>query len=122
MFFCALSMTASRSLSFCRFSVVDGVLQLALALGQQPDHGLEPRGGIGVLAVQLSEMLVLHRGRPVRLPHQQGNCGNRDNRQKQGRADDQRQTLGHPARLPQVPNRNRHMSKSTYPIRAVNEK
>ena len=69
MFFCAVSMTASRSCSFCRCSVVCAVvfcsespsrceteleplvdcgLQLRLAVAEHPDHGFEalPRGAL----------------------------------------------------------------------------
>ena len=67
MFFCARSMTASRSASFCRFSdvlclvfssesprrcetefepLIDGALQLRLAVGQKPDRALEACGGV----------------------------------------------------------------------------
>ena len=70
MFFCARSMTASRSASFCRFSVgallglfqriaepvrdrIEALVDACAAscdwpLRQHADHGLEPRRGFGL--------------------------------------------------------------------------
>src|SRR6202140_1136100 len=94
MFFCALSMTASRSLSFCRFSVVlclvfsvfvfsaqtaepvrdriepliDGVLKLRLAAGEHADHGFEPRRRIGLRPRQFGHDRRLRLGGMARPP------------------------------------------------------
>jgi len=47
-------MTASRSLSFCRFSpLVDAVGELRLSLRQHSDHRLKAGSGIGLGARQL---------------------------------------------------------------------
>ena len=89
MFFCALSMTASRSLSFCRFSavclvavcidwprccgdriepLVDRALQLACARPAVSPIGLQAAGGLGLDPRQVGELRVGLRcvGRPPR--------------------------------------------------------
>ncbi len=116
MFFCARSMTASRSPSFCRFSavlclvfsselpsrcetefepLVDGVRELRLALGQQSDHGFEPRRRVSMRARQLGHHRVLGGCRLARAPQHDRQDGNRPQPIRIADNGDDRGAFGH---------------------------
>ena len=117
MFFCARSMTASRSLSFCRFSVVLCLVfsselpsrcetessrsltvccELRLALGEQADHGLEPRRRVGLRAAEFGHHRVFRSRADWRdAPEHERQRGKRGAGDKDGENRDDRWALGH---------------------------